>query len=108
MPFPIHRPRRLRSSEAIRRLVRETELSPNDFVLPIFICPGEGIRRPISSMPPQAQMSIDVAVEECRLIASLGIGGIIMFNITIVIILVLDFIEVVVSVTVTVVAGRPP
>ena len=80
MPFPIHRPRRLRSSESLRRLVRETELSPNDFVLPIFVCPGEGIRRPISSMPPQAQMSIDVAVEECRQIAALGIGGIMIFG----------------------------
>jgi porphobilinogen synthase len=80
MPFPTHRPRRLRSSEAIRRLVRETELSPADFVLPLFICPGEGIRRPISSMPPQAQLSIDTAVEECRLIASLGIGGIMLFG----------------------------
>lgn len=80
MPFPIHRPRRLRSTEAIRRLVRETELTPADFVLPLFICPGEGIRKPISSMPPQAQMSIDTAVAECRLIASLGIGGVMLFG----------------------------
>jgi porphobilinogen synthase len=80
MPFPIHRPRRLRSTEAIRRLVRETELSPADFVLPLFICPGEGIRRPISSMPPQAQLSIDTAVEECRQIAALGIGGVMLFG----------------------------
>jgi porphobilinogen synthase len=80
MPFPIHRPRRLRSTEAIRRLVRETELSPADFVLPLFICAGEGIRRPISSMPPQAQLSIDTAVEECRQIAALGIGGVMLFG----------------------------
>src|SRR4051794_12435715 len=80
MPFPIQRPRRLRSSEGMRRLVRETELAPNDFVLPLFICPGEGIRRPISSMPPQCQLSIDSAVEECRTVASLGIGGVMLFG----------------------------
>jgi porphobilinogen synthase len=80
MPFPIHRPRRLRSSESMRRLVRETRLDPANFVLPLFVCPGEGIRRPISSMPPQAQMSIDVTVEECREIHSLGIGGVMLFG----------------------------
>src|SRR5579883_3047176 len=80
MPFPIHRPRRLRSTEAIRRLVRETRLDPAKFVLPLFICPGQGVRRPISSMPPQCQLSIDSAVEECREIRSLGIGGVILFG----------------------------
>src|SRR5437879_13867972 len=80
MPFPIHRPRRLRSSESMRRLVRETRLDPANFVLPLFVCPGEGVRRPISSMPPQAQMSIDVTVEECREIECLGIGGIMLFG----------------------------
>src|SRR5947208_809457 len=80
MPFPIHRPRRLRSSEAMRRLVRETHLQPSNFVLPLFVCPGEGVRRPISSMPPHCQISIDVVVEECREILSLGIGGVILFG----------------------------
>ena len=80
MPFPVHRPRRLRSSEAIRRLVRETRLDPAGFILPLFICPGEGVRRPINSMPPHCQLSIDTAVEECREIESLGIGGIILFG----------------------------
>jgi porphobilinogen synthase len=80
MSFPIHRPRRLRSTEAIRRLVRETRLDPANFILPLFICPGEGIRRPITSMPPQCQLSIDSAVEECREIQSLGIGGVILFG----------------------------
>jgi porphobilinogen synthase len=80
MPFPIHRPRRLRSNEAIRRLVRETRLDPASFVLPLFICPGEGVRRPISSMPPQCQLSVDTAVDECREIQSLGIGGVILFG----------------------------
>ena len=72
--------RRLRSSEPMRRLVRETSLNPGDFILPLFICPGEGVRNPISSMPPQCQLSIDSAVEECREIHSLGIGGIILFG----------------------------
>ena len=80
MSFPIHRPRRLRSTEAIRRLVRETRLDPANFILPLFVCPGEGIRRPIGSMPPQCQLSIDSAVEECREIRSLGIGGVILFG----------------------------
>ena len=80
MPFPIHRPRRLRSTEAIRRLVRETRLDPANFILPLFVCPGEGIRRPIGSMPPQCQLSIDSVVEECREIRSLGIGGVILFG----------------------------
>ena len=80
MPFTIHRPRRLRSSEAIRRLVRETRLDPANFILPLFVCPGEGVRRPIGSMPPQCQLSVDTTVEECREIEALGIGGVILFG----------------------------
>ena len=80
MPFPTQRPRRLRSSESMRRLVRETRLDPANFVLPLFIVPGEGIRQPIGSMPPQCQLSIDTAVEECREIHALGISGIILFG----------------------------
>jgi porphobilinogen synthase len=64
----------------MRRLVRETRLEPSNFILPLFICPGEGVRRPISSMPPQCQLSIDTAVAECREIRDLGIGGIILFG----------------------------
>ncbi|HEU5021356.1 MAG TPA: porphobilinogen synthase, partial [Bryobacteraceae bacterium] len=80
MPYPVQRPRRLRSSEAMRALVRETRLYPANFVLPLFIVPGEGVRRPIGSMPGQSQLSIDQAVEECREIRALGIGGIILFG----------------------------
>ncbi len=80
MPFPVNRPRRLRATESIRNLVRETRLDPANFILPLFIVPGEGIRKPIGSMPPQCQISIDTAVEECREIRSLGIGGIILFG----------------------------
>ncbi len=80
MPFPTQRPRRLRSTESMRALVRETRLHPANFILPLFIVPGEGIRNPISSMPPQCQLSIDNAVEECREIKALGISGVILFG----------------------------
>ncbi len=80
MPFPIHRPRRLRATEALRALVRETHLEPSQFVLPLFVCPGEGVRREIGAMPGNYQLSIDKLVEECREVASLGIGGIILFG----------------------------
>src|SRR5712692_10024404 len=65
MPFPIHRLRRLRSSEAMRDLVRETRLAPSQFILPLFVCPGEGIKREIGAMPGNYQMSIDELVKEC-------------------------------------------
>jgi porphobilinogen synthase len=60
--------------------VRETRLDPANFVLPLFVCPGEGIRRPIGSMPPQAQMSIDVTVAECLVLEALGVGGVMLFG----------------------------
>jgi porphobilinogen synthase len=81
MAFPIHRPRRLRSSVAIRNLVRETQLAPSQFILPLFVCPGEGIRKAIGSMPDQFQLSVDQLVRECEECASLGLGGVILFGI---------------------------
>ena len=81
MAFPIHRMRRLRSSEALRNLVRETILDPGDFILPLFICPGEGVRREIDSMPGHAQLSVDRLVTECAEAHKLGIGGVILFGI---------------------------
>jgi porphobilinogen synthase len=81
MPFPAHRPRRLRSSESIRNLVRETQLAPSQFILPLFVCPGEGVRKEISSMPGNAQLSIDNLVKEAQACVSLGIGGVILFGI---------------------------
>src|SRR5215471_17180800 len=81
MPFPIHRKRRLRVSEPMRRLVRENHLEPTDFILPLFVCPGEGVRKPISSMPGNFQLSIDELVKECEGAHSLGIGGVILFGI---------------------------
>src|SRR6202167_1420689 len=73
--------RRLRATEALRNLVRETVLDPADFILPLFICPGEGVRREISSMPGHAQLSVDQLVKECAEAHSLGIGGVILFGI---------------------------
>ena len=80
MPFPIHRMRRLRASEPMRRLVRETRLDPAEFILPLFVCPGEGVRREIGAMPGNYQMSIDELVRECEEVKSLGIGGVILFG----------------------------
>jgi len=81
MPFPIHRKRRLRVSESMRRLVRETQLAPSQFILPLFVCPGEGVRKAISSMPGNFQLSIDELVKECQGAHALGIGGVILFGI---------------------------
>jgi porphobilinogen synthase len=73
--------RRLRASAPLRNLVRETVLDPGDFILPLFICPGEGMRREIKSMPGHAQLSVDRLVTECAEAHSLGIGGVILFGI---------------------------
>lgn len=81
MPFPVDRPRRLRATESLRRLVRETRLAPENFILPLFVVEGEGIRKEISSMPGNHQMSVDHLVRECEEVRSLGIGGIILFGI---------------------------
>ena len=64
----------------MRSLVRETHLNPAQFVLPLFVCPGEGIKREISSMPHNYQMSIDEIVKECAEVEALGIGGVILFG----------------------------
>jgi porphobilinogen synthase len=81
MPFPVHRPRRLRVSESMRRLVRETHLQPGQMVLPLFVCAGEGVRNAISSMPGHSQLSIDQLVRECESVHALGIGGVMLFGI---------------------------
>ncbi len=73
--------RRLRASEPLRHLVRETQLDPRDFILPLFTCPGEGVRREINSMPGNAQLSVDNLVKECAEAERLGIGGVILFGI---------------------------
>jgi porphobilinogen synthase len=81
MPFPVDRPRRLRRTESIRRLVRETHLEPSQLILPLFVVEGEGVRKEISSMPGNFQLSIENLVKECEETHSLGIGGIILFGI---------------------------
>src|SRR5579872_6120307 len=80
MPFPTQRLRRLRANPAIRDLVRETRLHPKQFILPLFVCPGEGVKREISSMPGNYQMSLDELVKECAEVQALGIGGVILFG----------------------------
>ena len=80
MPFPIHRLRRLRTSEGLRAMVRETRLDPAQFVLPLFACPGEGVKREIGAMPGNYQMSVDEIVRECAEVERLGIGGVILFG----------------------------
>ena len=80
MSFPTHRARRLRRSEAIRGLVRETRLTTAGLVYPLFVCPGSGVRQEVSSMPGVAQQSVDKIVEECREIEALGLPAVILFG----------------------------
>lgn len=80
MSFPTHRPRRLRHTEAIRGLVRETRLGTAALIYPMFVCPGEKVRQEVSSMPGIHQQSADKIVEECREVEGLGIPGIILFG----------------------------
>src|SRR5690349_16405780 len=77
----IERPRRLRRTEAIRALVRETKLSPDDFVYPLFVCEGEGIRREISSMPGVFNLSIDELVNEVAVARKAGVRSVILFGV---------------------------
>ena len=80
MSFPIHRPRRIRRTEAIRGMVRETRLTTAGFIYPMFVCPGTKVRKEVSSMPGVFQQSVDQIVEECREVESLGIPAIILFG----------------------------
>ena len=75
------RPRRLRRSDAIRSLVRETRLSPDCFILPLFVVEGKGVRTPIRSMPGVAQLSVDEAVKEGKAAFADGVPGVILFGI---------------------------
>jgi porphobilinogen synthase len=80
MSFPDIRMRRLRRNESLRALVRETTLEPGDLTYPLFICPGEGVRNAVSSMPGVFNLSIDEAVREAEEAAALGIGGLLLFG----------------------------
>ena len=81
MSFPTDRPRRLRKSESIRRLVRETVLTPADLIQPLFVVPGHHIKTEISSLPGQHHLSVDQVVAEAELAAKNGIPGVILFGI---------------------------
>ncbi len=81
MTFPITRMRRLRRNATFRRMVRETSLSVDDLILPLFVRPGEGVKKEISSMPGNYQWSVDTLVEECKEVEGLGIPAVILFGI---------------------------
>src|SRR5579863_6447579 len=81
MPFPTHRPRRLRRTEALRGLVRETALSTRALVYPMFVCPGRKVKDEILSMPGNYRWSVDLLVDECKAISDLGIPAVILFGI---------------------------
>jgi porphobilinogen synthase len=80
MPDLFHRPRRLRRTETLRALVRETSLAPEDFILPLFACAGEKVRREISSMPGVHNLSVDEIATEAAAAAELGVKGVILFG----------------------------
>jgi porphobilinogen synthase len=78
---PVYRPRRLRSNENIRRMVRETKLSPDDFIYPLFVTHGKGVKKEISSMPGNFQQSVDNIVKDCEEVTGLGIPAVLLFGI---------------------------
>jgi porphobilinogen synthase len=80
MTFPVTRLRRLRQNDQLRALVRETRLTPDAFVYPLFVCPGESVRKEVRSMPGVFNLSVDEAVKEARQIRSLGVPAVIVFG----------------------------
>jgi porphobilinogen synthase len=80
MAFPVTRLRRLRRNEALRSLVRETRLSPENFVYPLFVCPGSGVRKEVRSMPGVFNLSVDEAVKEVREARASGVLATILFG----------------------------
>ena len=81
MNFPEYRPRRMRRTEGLRRMVRETRLSVDDFVYPLFVVPGSGVEKPINSLPGQFNFSVDKATDAAARAADLGIPAVILFGI---------------------------
>ncbi len=81
MYYPAYRPRRTRRNETLRRMVRETRLSPDNFIYPLFVVHGEGVRREIGAMPGVFQLSVDEIVKECLQCRDLGIPAVILFGI---------------------------
>src|SRR5450432_1370347 len=80
MEFPLVRMRRMRRTEALRSLVRETRLEPGQLIYPLFVCPGEGVRKAIGSMPGVFNLSVDEALKEAEEAAELGLGGLLLFG----------------------------
>src|ERR1700745_343793 len=80
MGFPVTRLRRLRKSESLRSMVRETRLTPENFVYPLFVCPGTGVRKEVRSMPGVFNLSVDEAVKEVREAHALGVPSVILFG----------------------------
>jgi len=80
MAFPVTRLRRLRRTAELRNMVTETRLTPDAFVYPMFVCPGEGIRKEVRSMPGVFNLSVDEAVKEAREVHSLGVPSVILFG----------------------------
>ena len=80
MAFPATRLRRLRRTAALRSMVRETRLTPENFVYPLFVCPGEGVRKEVRSMPGVFNLSVDETVNQAREAHSLGIPALILFG----------------------------
>src|SRR5881227_35740 len=80
MAFPITRLRRMRRTEPLRSMIRETALQPSDFVYPMFVCPGKGVRKEVRSMPGVSNLSVDEAVKEARETYSLGVPAVILFG----------------------------
>src|ERR1700676_2140581 len=80
MAFPVTRLRRLRRTDQLRNLVRETRLTPEALVYPMFVCPGEGVRKEVRSMPGVFNLSVDEAVKEAREVHALGVPAVILFG----------------------------
>jgi porphobilinogen synthase len=80
MQFPTYRARRVREHEVLRHLVQETRLTRKDFILPLFVVPGHGVRQEIASLPGQSHLSVDQVAEEARQVADLGIPGVLLFG----------------------------
>src|SRR5512138_185034 len=81
MPFPQERPRRLRRTEALRALVRETSVAPDDLIWPLFVVPGQRVRNPVASMPGVFQLSVDELVAEAQAGFAAGVRSVILFGI---------------------------
>ncbi|MGH9599557.1 MAG: porphobilinogen synthase, partial [Terracidiphilus sp.] len=79
MTHPATRPRRTRQSDAWRRMVRETRLSPDALIYPLFAVPGRGVRHPVSSMPGVSQLSVDELAKEAKAVAATGVPAVLLF-----------------------------